>query len=86
MDIFYKIGNECDLLIVMGTALAVAPFCSIVDRISDKTPKVLINMTLTENHDFDNREYHPERLFIKGKCDDTIKKISRDCGWWTDLD
>jgi len=56
LNVLNKIGDpgECDLLIVIGTALAVHPFASIVDEVSDKTPKVLINMTTTECYDFDN--------------------------------
>lgn len=30
MKVFGRIEEECDLLIVIGTALAVAPFCNIV--------------------------------------------------------
>jgi NAD-dependent SIR2 family protein deacetylase len=41
-------------LIVIGTALAVQPFASIVDEVDDKVPKVLINMTTTPGYDFDN--------------------------------
>ena len=37
-----KIKEECDLMIVIGTALAVGPFNSVVDKV--ETPQVLINM------------------------------------------
>lgn len=36
--------NNADLLIVIGTALAVAPFNGMVDMIPDSVRKVLINM------------------------------------------
>ncbi len=39
--------KETDLLIVIGTALAVAPFNQIPYRISNLVPKVLINMENT---------------------------------------
>ena len=42
-----KLDREIDLLIVIGTALAVYPFCNIVDLVGKRTPKVLINMSLT---------------------------------------
>ena len=42
---------KCDLLIVMGTSLAVQPFASLVDRVSATTPRLLINRygSLPEN-------------------------------------
>jgi NAD-dependent SIR2 family protein deacetylase len=36
--------KDCDLLIVIGTALAVSPFNQFVTTISEDVPKVLINM------------------------------------------
>ena len=35
--------RKCDLLIVMGTSLAVQPFASLVDRVSETTPRLLVN-------------------------------------------
>lgn len=51
-----EIVHEADLLIVIGTALAVGPFNSVVDMISDKVPKVLINMenTAYSGYEFDD--------------------------------
>jgi len=34
---------QCDLLIVMGTSLVVQPFASLVDRVPETTPRLLIN-------------------------------------------
>ena len=47
---FYSAQKEvqsADLLIVIGTALAVGPFNQTVDDIPDDVPKVLINMENT---------------------------------------
>ena len=33
-------------------------------------------MTKTERYYFDMKEYHPERLFLKGKCDEIVDKIT----------
>ena len=65
----------CDLMIVMGTALAVFPFNSIVHDAEKTCPRVLINLeNLEHNHfDFDNLLEHPERLLLKGRAQDTIK-------------
>jgi len=37
--------GDCDLLLVIGTSLVVAPFCTLKDRVDDRCPRVLINMT-----------------------------------------
>lgn len=34
---------KCDLLLVMGTSLTVAPFSSLVNKTKDDVPRVLIN-------------------------------------------
>ena len=53
--------------------------------VNDRTPKVLINMEMTENYEFDDKKHYPERIFLQGKCDDTVAKISKDCGWDEDF-
>ena len=65
----------CDLVIVIGTALAVNPFASAILEAHVECPKVLINLenTAENGYDFLNPIEFPERIFIKGKCDDTIQ-------------
>jgi len=36
--------NKCDLLLVMGTSLVVAPFCTLKDKVGEQCPRVLLNM------------------------------------------
>lgn len=77
---------EGDLLIVIGTALAVSPFNSLVDLVPDTADKVLINMENTGPHfDFADPEKHPRRLLVKGKCDEVVQRICKDVGWADDL-
>ncbi|XP_078389453.1 NAD-dependent protein deacetylase sirtuin-2 isoform X2 [Cetorhinus maximus] len=38
---------KCDLLIIMGTSLQVQPFASLASRVSDTTPRLLINKEIT---------------------------------------
>jgi NAD-dependent SIR2 family protein deacetylase len=73
----------CDLILVIGTALAVSPFNNTLYMASDDCPKVLINMTNNREHgfDFDNLYHHPERLLLQGKCDEICAKIKKDVGW-----
>ena len=73
----------CDLMIVIGTALAVYPFSITPSEPSRETPKVLINLqnTAAAAWDFEDLYNHPERLWLQGKCDDIIQKIVVDAGW-----
>ena len=81
-SLFGNIKNECDLMIVMGTGLAVSPFNQMVDTVKEECPKVLINMENTDFSGYDFKtKYQPERLFLQGKCDDIAVKICKDCGW-----
>ena len=77
----------CDLMIVIGTALAVNPFNQTIYSVPDECPKVLINMTNNKDHgfDFDSTYYFPERLLLKGKCDDICQKIANDVQWSDEL-
>ena len=70
-------------MIVIGTALAVSPFNSCVHKIKDRTPCILFNLTNCDEHgfDFEDLEHHPNRLFIKGKSDETVAKLMNDIGW-----
>ena len=46
-------SKDTDLLIVIGTSLQVRPFNSVVERVGNKVPKVLINMENTGEAGFD---------------------------------
>lgn len=86
MDIFESLPEQkIDLMIVIGTALAVNPFCQVVNMVN--CPQVLINMdnTATAGFDFLDPENHPMRIFLQGKCDETIANIVNHCGWEQEL-
>ena len=74
-------------MIVIGTALAVNPFNSCVDKPLDGVPKVLWNLENTTEHgwDFEDIKKFPGRLFMKGKCDDTVWKLCKDLDWIDDF-
>ena len=65
----------CDLLITIGTALAVHPFCSTVSMVGKDVPSVLINLQNTKEGGFDFEDIYndPQRLFLKGYCDEVVK-------------
>jgi NAD-dependent histone deacetylase SIR2 len=72
-----------DLVIVIGTALAVAPVNMIVTQVDKSIPKVLINLTDNKEHGFpfDDKKGFPERFWYEGKCDEVVREIVEACGW-----
>lgn len=70
--------HDVDLLIVAGTALAVSPFNVVPSELGWDVPKVLFNMENvfeTCGIDFDEPQYN--KIFVKGKCDESILKLDR---------
>ncbi len=65
-EIVYKDVDSCDLLMVFGTSLLVAPVAYIPEWISNSTPRVLVNRELVG--DF-HRQKHTD-LYLQGECDD----------------
>jgi len=56
--------------------------------ISDTTPKALINMENTDysGFEFDDQERYPNRILLKGKCDEVVHDICTQVGWIKDLE
>lgn len=81
----HKLVKECDLMIVMGTALAVSPFNMLVDMTPKSCHQVLINRENTTYSGFDF-EKGSNRLFLQGNCDDVVTKLVKDLGWQTEFD
>lgn len=79
--------KDADLLIVIGTSLAIGPFNQCVNQVPEACPKVLINLNNNADHgfDFDNAEKFPERLLLKGTSQDIVKELAEACGWKEDL-
>ena len=76
LDVFYNLPDEkVDLLIVIGTSLAVPPFNQTVYKVPEECPKVLINLNNCNESgfDFENATDFPERLLLKGRAQETIK-------------
>ena len=74
--------DEPDLCLIMGTALAVAPFNMLPTMVQASVPKVLFNMENTkETGGQDFTEQGRNKLFVQGKCDESIRKLVKDCGW-----
>jgi len=90
--------SKCDLLIIMGTSLQVQPFASLVERVSDDCPRVLINRdkaggglaTLTNMLGlggskllYDKKGNYRD-VFLQGDTDDLSIEIVEKIGWTAD--
>ncbi|TNV78721.1 hypothetical protein FGO68_gene10985 [Halteria grandinella] len=88
-DIKLPLVHSADLLLVIGTSLAVQPFNLLPLLVDEQTHSVLINLESTKKasggsiHDFESGD---AKLFIQGKCDDVIRQIVADCGWEAEFD
>jgi len=97
-----KVTCECDLLIVMGTSLKVAPVSGLADDVHWLCPRVLINNEEVHLHGEPKPEWPPQFgpdngfLFdhkdnyrdVKriGDCDEGSRELAALLGWENDLD
>mmetsp|Transcript_32583 Transcript_32583/g.103832 ORF Transcript_32583/g.103832 Transcript_32583/m.103832 type:complete len:253 (+) Transcript_32583:889-1647(+) len=81
---------SCDLLVVMGTSLKVAPFCELIHRVGAGVPRVLINrekvremgavkrhLGMSDGFDFEPETRHRD-VFFEGDCDDGVRKLAAE--------
>ncbi len=73
--------SDADLLIVIGTSLTVQPFASLVNRVRDQCPRVLINLDKVGEIGSKKND-----LVLPGKCDDIIRDLAKELGWEDELD
>jgi len=89
---------KCDLLIVIGTSLQVHPFASLTNRVSDATPRLLINNEVVGKANpqlmmlgFDSgfRFGMPSNyrdIAVVGDCQEGVKKLTDLLGWKDELE
>ena len=89
--------GQCDLLIIMGTSLAVQPFASLVDHVPDTCPRLLINMEKVgvagdlprllggQGLQLD-RPGNYRDVALLGSCDDGCRQLADKLGWRPDLE
>jgi NAD-dependent deacetylase sirtuin 2 len=93
---------QADLLIVMGTSLAVKPFNTLIDKVSETTPRLLINRDKVGEQEesrkkaasggFETAGFQfddPENIrdvFAQGNCDDVVMKLVELMGWKEDFE
>ena len=94
VDYIDKDMDDCDLLIVMGTSLLVAPVASIPNWVGKKVPRLLINRDLVGSFATEARRakhtsnFQTRDVFAQGDCDDGAREICRLAGedWEKQLD
>jgi len=79
---------KCELLIVIGTSLRVAPFCQLVRQVPTTCPRLLMNQTavglstdLIGGFCFDPENRNSRDVMIKGACDDSARQLCSHLGW-----
>ncbi|GAA5928452.1 SIR2 family NAD-dependent protein deacylase [Sporobolomyces koalae] len=85
--------ETCDLLIIMGTSLTVGPFNSLISRVPNSCPRLLINLErvgedLPDGFEFDRQGKQARDLFWKGHSDAGIEELCKlvGQGWQDELD
>ena len=76
--------GQAEVLLVLGTSLAVMPFASLVDRVSEKTPRLLINREPVGPFAADRLSSRDAVLL--GDCDDSCHKLAEMLGWSEDFE
>ena len=63
----------------MGTSLQVQPFASLVNFVEPDVPRLLVNREAVG--DFRFGEPGSRDCFLKGNCDDGVRKLVEMVGW-----
>jgi len=98
-DRFFRLASEdfpaCDLLLVFGTSLAVAPFNHLVTKPARGVPRVFVNRTRPGSTGFVGwvlgmgrsvKFDEPDDLILLGDCDQQVREICDKTGWRRELD
>lgn len=73
--------KEAELLVIVGTSLAVYPFAGLASSVKESVPRVLINM-MPVSLDFKfGLEEGNRDVFIQGECDKVLEGLVGLCGW-----
>ncbi|KAF4524092.1 hypothetical protein B566_EDAN007675, partial [Ephemera danica] len=87
----------CQLLLVLGSSLVVQPFASLIDKVPDTCPRVLVNreragernpimraLGLSHGMDFDSKKNTRDIAWL-GDCDEGCVKLADLLGWNDEL-
>ncbi|WFD30232.1 Sir2 histone deacetylase Hst2 [Malassezia sp. CBS 17886] len=96
---FMNLGDfgDADLLLVMGTSLAVQPFASLIDEVRASCPRMLFNLervgesggaaVYMDPFARGGFDFHrgSRDIFCQGRVDDLVLRFARKCGWEEEL-
>lgn len=82
----YKELNEadfakCDLLLIMGTSLAVNPFATLINKVKKTVPRVLLNREVVEQFEHFKDDTNYRDVVACGDCDSSVLKMQEMIGW-----
>lgn len=77
---------SCDLLIVMGTSLAVQPFAGLVHKVKENVPRFLINKEPVGPFRFYQMDCCFRDVVLLGDCDSGVQKLCDLIGWRSELE
>lgn len=85
-----ELASYADLLLVMGTQLAVYPFSSLIDIVSPEAVRVVINKNnlksyLNCNFLFNTEDGKKRDVFFEGCTDQILGKLCQLAGWSNEL-
>ncbi|KAJ9084577.1 NAD-dependent protein deacetylase sirtuin-2 [Entomophthora muscae] len=75
----------CDLLLVMGTSLKVAPFSTLVDLVKKDVPTFLINLVDSFKAVTQTRSKKYNRHLVLAPCDEACWELAGLLGWQDEL-
>uniref|UniRef100_A0A7S0RTZ3 Deacetylase sirtuin-type domain-containing protein n=1 Tax=Chlamydomonas leiostraca TaxID=1034604 RepID=A0A7S0RTZ3_9CHLO len=79
---------KCDLLLVMGTSLAVYPFAGLIGYVRGTCPRVLVNRECVGDDGrpggFDFDASHRD-VWLGGDCDSAVQQLAAELGWGSEL-
>jgi NAD-dependent SIR2 family protein deacetylase len=84
-QLLHKDLGQCDLMIVMGTSLKVAPVSLIPQMLKSRTPRVLFNRELVGDFAPPGTDGNHRDVFYEGDCDDSVRKLCSLLGWEDEL-
>ncbi|XP_049858280.1 NAD-dependent protein deacetylase sirtuin-2 [Schistocerca gregaria] len=86
---------KCDLLIIMGSSLAVQPFASLIDRVPSNCPRLLVNrekagersslMVMMGLGGLDFKSEYSRDVALLGDCDYGCQLLADKLGWGDEL-
>jgi len=85
---------KCDLLLVLGTSLAVAPFNQLISCPERTCPRVLVNrdevgtdlLTIREPFRFDDETMNYRDVFLGGDLNDQVRELCKKLEWMEELE